>query len=560
MFSRKSHILLILLVVLIIATALIMMYSISQETSAALKGGVQKELRSVAGVTATSIDGDAFARIQPGDEGTQDFIAIRDYLWRVKLADPDIRYIYTMKKSGDSVQFVIDGDYGHSPDAAKIGETYPDPEPELIAGFFGPSVNNEFTTDEWGTVLSGFSPVLDSTGKVVGIVGVDMDSTVVTKRLEYLNGLLYIVGIILTAFAGGGIVVFERRRIAAERTLQESERKYRLLFEIAGDSIYLLKLDEPERGKIVDANKAAADMHGYSLEELKTLHITDLDTSESAQGAPERFERVMRGEWISGDATHHKKDGTIFPIEYSGGMLKLGTDKYAIAIDRDISDRKRASDALQRATKKLSLLNYVTFNDIQNALFTVNAYLELERTSKTEQEREGFWEKENEAAQKITHSLDFAKSFQNLGVVPPYWQDVNQTFLFAISHLNFLSITRDVNLPGLEIYADPLLETVFLQLAENLLLHGKTATHLSMSYSTNPDSLTLVFEDNGIGIPAEEKEKIFIRGYGSQKGMGLYLAKEILSITGITIIENGELGKGARFAITVPKGAYRFGK
>jgi len=560
MFSRKSRVLLVLLVVLIIATMLIMIYSISLESSAAVKGGIQKELRSVASIAATGIDGDAFAHIQPGDEETPDFIAVRDYLWRMKQADPDILYIYTMRKSEDSIQFVVDGEYGYKSDIPKIGERYPNPEPELIAGFSGSSADNEFTTDQWGTVLSGFSPVRDRAGTVVGIVGIDMDSTVVTKRLDYLNRLLYIVGIIITAFAAGGIVVFERRRIAAERTLEESERKYRLLFEITGDSIYILKLDEPDRGKIVDANNAAAVKHGYSVEELKTLRITDLDTPESAHGATERFEQILKGKWISGETVHRKKDGTLFFIEYSAGMLELGMEKYIIAIDRDISDRKRASDALSQANKKLNLLNYVTFNDIQNAIFTISAYLELERTSLKQQPKEWFLEKEKEAAQKITKSLDFAKSFQNLGVVPPFWQDVNQTFLFGISHLNFLSIARDINLCGLEIYADSLLETVFFNLADNILVHGKTATHLSIRHITNPDSLTLVFEDNGIGVPAEEKEEIFTRGYGSQKGMGLYLVREILSITGITIIENGESGKGARFIITVPKGAYRFGK
>ena len=113
---------------------------------------------------------------------------------------------------------------------------------------------------------------------------------------------------------------------------------------------------------------------------------------------------------------------------------------------------------------------------------------------------------------------------------------------------------------GLEIYADPLLETVFINLAENILVHGKTATHLSINYITNPDALTIIFEDNGTGIPVGLKEKVFTREYGSRKGMGLYFAREILSITGITIIENGEPGKGARFAITVPKGTYRFSK
>jgi len=66
-----------------------------------------------------------------------------------------------------------------------------------------------------------------------------------------------------------------------------------------------------------------------------------------------------------------------------------------------------------------------------------------------------------------------------------------------------------------------------------------------------------VCEDDGMGVPAEEKEKIFERGFGKNTGLGLTLSKEILSITGITIRETGEPGRGARFEMTVPKGAYR---
>jgi signal transduction histidine kinase len=70
-------------------------------------------------------------------------------------------------------------------------------------------------------------------------------------------------------------------------------------------------------------------------------------------------------------------------------------------------------------------------------------------------------------------------------------------------------------------------------------------------------NLVLVFEDNGVGIPSSEKEMIFERGYGKNTGFGLFLIREILSITGLSIKENGIPGKGVRFEITVPQGVYR---
>ncbi len=159
---------------------------------------------------------------------------------------------------------------------------------------------------------------------------------------------------------------------------------------------------------------------------------------------------------------------------------------------------------------------------------------------------------------KIVNSLNFAKNYQEMGIHPPRWQDVNQVFLFAISHLDSLKVSRDIRVRGLDVYADPLLEKVFFNLIENIFLHGQRATEISLAYDEAEDGIHLILKDNGVGIPEGEKQKIFERGYGKNTGLGLFLVREILSITGITIRENGEEGQGARFEILIPKGAYRF--
>jgi len=72
------------------------------------------------------------------------------------------------------------------------------------------------------------------------------------------------------------------------------------------------------------------------------------------------------------------------------------------------------------------------------------------------------------------------------------------------------------------------------------------------------DGLTLVISDDGIGILPTDKERIFYRGFGKNTGLGLFLAREILSITGIAIHETGEYRHGARFEFSIPKGIYRY--
>ena len=139
----------------------------------------------------------------------------------------------------------------------------------------------------------------------------------------------------------------------------------------------------------------------------------------------------------------------------------------------------------------------------------------------------------------------------------PKWQSVNYVFINAISHLDFSKISRIVDLDNIEIYADQLLENVLYHIMENVIRHGTGATEINLRYQENPDGLMLLIEDNGPGISVTEKEKIFEKVY-SAHGCGLFLAREILSITGISIRETGMDGSGARFVIFVPKGAYRF--
>jgi signal transduction histidine kinase len=103
-----------------------------------------------------------------------------------------------------------------------------------------------------------------------------------------------------------------------------------------------------------------------------------------------------------------------------------------------------------------------------------------------------------------------------------------------------------------------MLEKVFFNLFDNAVRHGKKVTTITVSCRQEPDGLIVIVEDNGTGIPAEDKEKIFERGFGKNTGYGLFLVKEILTITGITIRETGIFGEGARFEMLVPKNASRF--
>jgi signal transduction histidine kinase len=119
-------------------------------------------------------------------------------------------------------------------------------------------------------------------------------------------------------------------------------------------------------------------------------------------------------------------------------------------------------------------------------------------------------------------------------------------------------VTLNNDLPAnTEVFTDPLIVKVFFNLIDNALRHGSRITTIRFSSEARDRDLIIICEDDGAGIAMPEKEKIFERGFGKNTGFGLAISRDILDITGITIRETGEPGRGARFEITVPQGMWR---
>jgi PAS domain S-box-containing protein len=143
----------------------------------------------------------------------------------------------------------------------------------------------------------------------------------------------------------------DRKR--AENALQRSEERLRALFEKAKDAIFLLQAEGEAAGRVLNANQAAADMHGYTIAELQTMHIKDLDSPDDARHIPSRIARIMDGEWIKQEISHRRKDGSIFPVEISSGLIQDGDQKFILCFDRDISERKKAGDEITTLNRNL---------------------------------------------------------------------------------------------------------------------------------------------------------------------------------------------------------------
>jgi signal transduction histidine kinase len=228
-------------------------------------------------------------------------------------------------------------------------------------------------------------------------------------------------------------------------------------------------------------------------------------------------------------------------------------------VERQLDELKKAQDAIFQANKKLNLLNSITRHDIMNKLTILIGYLELTKDKEQhDPDLVRYLHTELEAARAIREQIQFTKFYQDIGVNNAVWQDVRETIQTAIKSLNPGGTRIEIDLPAVEIFADPLLQKVFYNLIENSLRHGETLTRIAVTSADHEGELSIVYEDDGIGVQEDVKEKIFRREHYKNTGFGLFLTREILGITNITIHENGKEGQGARFEIRIPEGTWRY--
>lgn len=224
----------------------------------------------------------------------------------------------------------------------------------------------------------------------------------------------------------------------------------------------------------------------------------------------------------------------------------------------DITDRRHAEEAIAAAHNKLVLLSSITRHDIMNQMTALAAYLELVREKTRDPTESSYLDTMRKILDVIRLQLEFTRDYQDLGVQVPVWHNIQAVFSRATEPFTDRNLVFRCDTGNLEIYSDPLIERVFYNLIDNSIRHGERVSEIRLSAEKADPALLIVYEDNGAGVLPEEKEKIFLKGFGKHTGLGMFLIKEILSITGITIRENGIPGQGVRFEIRVPTGKFRF--
>jgi PAS domain S-box-containing protein len=369
-----------------------------------------------------------------------------------------------------------------------------------------------------------------------------------------LLGVPGVDGVVITTH-----IVHEQKQ--AEQVLQEREERFRLIFQHSNDAVYFFEITPAGMpGKIVDANDAALRQSGYSKAELVHKNLPDICSRDlTRRSRAIMMELLTRGE-ARFETETIRKDGALLPVEISARPVKLQDKTYVIAISRDISQRLREDRSLRIANQKLQLMTIVSWHDIQNKVTALRGYVARSKDLATDEKLKKFIDSQEDILKVIHRQLQYTKDYQEMGIHPPRWVNLPQVLRTIISFRQLGSLACRMDIDNLELYCDPVIEKVFSHLIENTQNHAQTAAEIRISCQKTPDGLTILYEDDGIGIPSEKKKDLFIQGAGTATGVSLFFVHDILEICEMTIRETGEPGSGVRFEISVPKGLYRIGR
>ena len=145
-------------------------------------------------------------------------------------------------------------------------------------------------------------------------------------------------------------MAIDRRQ--SEQALINSQRNSELLVEASTDGILLESLD----GRILDANKVAETMYGYTHEEFLNLNVKDLVSPVFLVGKSDYIKWELEHKDLLTDIPNIRKDGSIFPVEISTRLANIENQKYAVAYIRDITERKKVEQAILESEEKFRTL------------------------------------------------------------------------------------------------------------------------------------------------------------------------------------------------------------
>ena len=375
-------------------------------------------------------------------------------------------------------------------------------------------------------------------------------------------GMMYLIMVVIITNGSPSIVpeAFVRTCVvmgigwliaALTRRLREQEDLYKGLFDHSEGGTLLIS-DTGNGRKIEAVNWKAADLLRRKTADLKGALLTTFWSDDKEQ---EFFTHLLQeGAVYEAETTFLSPDEKPFIVLVSAAALP---DKRVILTFVDITSRVHAEHALKTANDKLNLLSRFSADHLHRSVDQIIETVDVADAHCKDAGIRGYIERIRVLAWNVARELFLTESYKDLGASPPIWISVQRTLESARLPSDTGTVSIRLWTERLEVYADQLFADVLTHLVENSLRHGGTLKSIVVTYHETPEGLDLTIEDDGSGIPSGKKQQIFEYDAGGHAGIGLFICRQIVEITGMTIRETGTEGKGARFVIHVPSGGYR---
>ncbi len=370
-----------------------------------------------------------------------------------------------------------------------------------------------------------------------------------------------------------GVLRDVTRRLHDERALRRSEEVYRQIFH---SNLAIKLLVDPSTGTIEDANQAAVEFYGYSIEELRGLHIDRINTLPRER-VDQALALVRRGGSRTFRFQHRLKGGEMREVEVFTGRLDLGDRSLLLSIIHDVTERVRAEEQLARAQRMESLgrLAGGVAHDFNNLLFVITseARLVLQGLAPSEPLRadvERIREAATRASELTRHLLLFARG----GDVTPEPSDVGKTLRGVVSlvasslgHNIRLTVDTPPDTRPVAYVATVQLEQVLVNLIMNAreAMPGGGRIHARLRVVTAGlptallpgDYAEIAVSDDGVGMPKEVAAHVFepfftTKGPSHGTGLGLAITYGIVQRAGGAIAVESEVGVGTTFRVWLP--------
>lgn len=376
---------------------------------------------------------------------------------------------------------------------------------------------------------------------------------------------------------------------SAENLTRDSQERYRVLFERAPDSLFIVGLDGDEAGKIISANKSAAEQHGYTVEELCSMSIFKLVAHDSRGLGGKLIDRIIRGEWITKEIWHYRKDGSQFPSEVNAGMVRIQGRSYILAFDRDITSRKLAEESdrmyldtirslnselnrkagdLAAANYELEAFNYSVSHDMRGPLTRISGYCQilLEDDLNLDEHSRTYISRIHEAGLWLNDMIEAMLELSRLARSEFVQEQVDlsrlaETVVGELESSEPGRVVETIIMPDVVVAGDPkLLKILITNLLGNAWKYSSLTREARIEFGQQRDQSVPVYyvRDNGAGFDMQSADKLFRvfsrlheHSQFSGTGIGLATVKRIVTRHGGRIWAEAAPGRGAAFFFTL---------